>query len=84
MILFSQSFEKIPNTIAGNQLIAVYSGYLLDNDREVYFDNMTIDEREDVHKNWLYYNSSYMIDVPPFATKLTQYRASLGHKVSFS
>ena len=45
------------------QLIAVYGGYLLHVDKNVYFDNMTIDEREDVHKNWLHFNGTFMIDV---------------------
>ena len=49
--------------ISAGQLIAVYSGYLLHVDKETYYANMTIDDREDVHKNWLHYNDTYMIDV---------------------
>ena len=45
------------------QLIAIYSGYLLNVDKEVYYDNMTIDDQEDVHKNWLHFNNTFMIDV---------------------
>ena len=42
---------------------------------------MTDDEKEDVHKNWLYLNDEFDIDVPPALTSFTKYRASLAHKV---
>ena len=43
---------------------------------------MTIDDTEDVHKNWLFYNDTYLIDVSPSMTDIVQYRASLGHKIN--
>ena len=47
------------------------------------FPNMTDEVKEDVHKNWLYYDETYLIDVPPSLTDFVKYRASLGHKVLF-
>ena len=44
---------------------------------------MTDEVKEDVHKNWLYYDDTYLIDVPPSLTDFVKYRASLGHKVFF-
>ena len=44
---------------------------------------MTDEVKEDVHKNWLYYDDTYLIDVPPSLTDFAKYRASLGHKVLF-
>ena len=61
--------------------MAVYSGYYLRNEKEVFFDNMTKDQREDIHKNWISFNDTFMIDVPPEYTDITKYRASLAHKV---
>ena len=54
------------------QLIAVYAGYFLHVDKQVYFDNMTIDDQEDVHKNWLHFNETFMIDVKRDSSKLPE------------
>jgi hypothetical protein len=62
--------------------VAIYAGFYLDHDNSGYLSNMTLDEKEDVHKNWLHYNDTYMIDIPPSHSNLIYYRASLGHKVS--
>ena len=45
------------------QLIAIYSGCLIRLDKDVYYENMTIEDREDVDKNWLDYDNTFMIDV---------------------
>ena len=58
------------------QLIAVYAGYFLHVDKQVYFDNMTIDDQEDVHKNWLHFNETFMIDVKRDSSKLPEFRAN--------
>ena len=42
---------------------------------------MTIDQKEDIRKNWMFFNGNFMIDVPPEYTDVTKYRASLAHKV---
>jgi len=70
-------------TIQANSLVAIYAGQLLPSEKEVLFPNMTEEEQEDVHKNWLYYDDTYLIDVPPSLTDFVKYRASLGHKVTY-
>ena len=49
-----------------------------------YWDNMTVEQREDVHKNLLEYNDTYGIDVPPDYSDILRYRATLGHKINHS
>lgn len=49
--------------------------------KDAYTANMTISEKEDIHKNWLYYDDDWMIDVPPALTSIIKFRATLGHKV---
>lgn len=66
-----------------NSLISIYSGIFSNVEKVYYYENMTVDEKEDVHKNWLSYNDTFMIDVPPAFSDLRYYRASLGHKVTF-
>ena len=66
-----------------NSLVAIYSGQLLSSEKTVIFPNMTQEEKEDVHKYWLYYDDKYMIDVPPMLTSWVKYRASMAHKVLF-
>ncbi len=70
------------STYLANTLAVVYSGIYVGNDVEILFDNMTAAEREDAHKNWLTFNDTYMLDIPPEMTSITKYRASLGHKVT--
>jgi hypothetical protein len=42
---------------------------------------MTMDEKEDHHKNLLTFTSEISLDVPPHLDSIVDYRASLGHKV---
>jgi hypothetical protein len=45
---------------------------------------MTIDERENVHKNLLSFNKEYDLNVPPPFDNILVYRATLGHKANHS
>ena len=74
---------KFFSPFVANSLVAIYAGQLLPSEKEVLFPNMTEEEQEDVHKNWLYYDDTYLIDVPPSLTDFVKYRASLGHKVTY-
>ena len=50
----------------------------------LYWSNMTIDERENVHKNLLSFNKEYDLNVPPPMDNILIYRATLGHKSNHS
>jgi [histone H3]-lysine4 N-methyltransferase len=45
---------------------------------------MTIDEREEAHKNLLSYNKVFDLNVPPPMDDILVYRATVGHKVNHS
>jgi hypothetical protein len=45
---------------------------------------MTVDERENVHKNLLSYNKQYDLNIPPPMDNIMVYRATLGHKANHS
>lgn len=68
--------------IPANSLVAIYAGFILDNDDTGLMPNMTKAEVEDHHKNWLTFNDTHMVDIPPFYTSIISYRASLGHKAN--
>jgi hypothetical protein len=61
-------------------LIAIYAGVKASALVE-YPANMTMDEKEDHHKNLLTFTSEISLDVPPHMDSIVEYRASLGHKV---
>jgi hypothetical protein len=50
----------------------------------LYHDNMTIDVRENIHKNLLSFNKEYDLNVPPPLDNILIYRATLGHKANHS
>ena len=63
------------------EIVALYAGTLVLDERKLHTYNMTMVEMEDAQKNLLTYNNVYSLDIPPKYTNLTAYRASLGHKV---
>ena len=69
--------------IKKGQMIVNYHGVIVNDDIDIYHDNMTIAERENIHKNLLYYTAGTSVDIPPKYDNIIYYRASLGHKVSF-
>ena len=65
-----------------DEIVALYAGLLVFDEGIIHSENMTIEEMEDAQKNLLSYNTFYSLDIPPKYTKITAYRASLGHKVN--
>ena len=78
---FILNFVKL-NVFSADTLVAIYSGQLLKSNKPVIFSNMTKEEIENVHKNYMNYNDKFLIDVPPSLTDFRKYRASLAHKVN--
>ena len=77
---FILNFVKL-NVFSADTLVAIYSGQLLKSNKPVIFSNMTKEDIENVHKNWINFNDEFLIDVPPTLTDFRKYRASLAHKV---
>ena len=74
--------KRWPCSLA-HSLALIYAGVYVDyQEGNLFPENATIDEREDMSKNWLSYNSTHMIDIPPKYTSIIKYRASLAHKVN--
>ena len=59
-------------------LVAYYAGAHLHDYDEALFPNMTVDEREERHKNLLSYNDDYDLDCPD--SNVVTFRATLAHK----
>ena len=76
--LFSHSSLHI---FSANTLVAICSGQLQRFNKPVVFPNMTKEDIENIHKNYMNYNDEFLIDVPPSLTAFRKYRASLAHKV---
>lgn len=66
--------------IPRGSVVAYYAGEHLYDYDEALLPNMTIDEREDRHKNLLSYNDDYDLDCHD--SNIVTYRATLGHKTN--
>ena len=67
------------------EVILFYSGmHNVYASEDLYLDNMTTNQKVDVHKNMLTYDNTVDIDVPPYYSNIITYRASLGHKINHS
>ena len=67
--------------IEANQLVATYGGFKVYDEEKLYRWNMTLDEREDAHKNLMSFNEDFSLNLPPEYSDIRKYRATLGHKV---
>ena len=63
-------------------MVAFYAGLLVFDESALFFDNMTADESENVHKNFMSYDNDITLDIPPGYDNIINYRASLAHKVN--
>ena len=74
-------FAKKPLSLGS--VIVIYSGMLVENvDQILNVSNLSL--KEDLHKNLLTLNKTYVIDVPPNYDNLKNFKASFGHKANHS
>ena len=77
----SPFFQKdvLPNTV-----MAFYAGVKVFDENALFHENMTLNEAENVHKNFMSYSDVYTLDIPPGMDDIVKYRATLAHKAQHS
>jgi hypothetical protein len=67
--------------IPAHSLVAIYAGYFIDVNASIYFDNMTLGEREEAHKNLMSYNETHNLNIPPELTRGQCYKTFYSRKL---
>lgn len=65
-------------------VVSYYAGTKVYDMSVLFSPNMTIDERENIHKNLLSFNKEFDLNVPPPMDNILFYRATLAHKANHS
>lgn len=65
-------------------VIALYSGQMITNLSQILTAAKDADMAEKLHRNWLNFNKTHVLDVPEPYDQLMHYSASLGHKANHS